>query len=65
MTVVEELKSKRGLMGAKDVAALLGVNKEVLYRKAKAGEGPHLRILGQVKFDPARIAAWLEERQVG
>jgi predicted DNA-binding transcriptional regulator AlpA len=64
MTLIETLRGRRGLINAKETAALLGMNKEVLYRKAKAGAVPHIRILGQVKFDPAVLAEWLEERQV-
>jgi len=64
MTVITKLRAKQGLMDAKDVAPLLDMNKEVLYRKAKAGLVPHFRILGQVKFDPVMLADWLEERQV-
>ena len=64
MTLIETLKGRQGLMDAKEVAPLLDMNKEVLYRKVKAGLVPHFRILGQVKFDPVVLAEWLEERQV-
>jgi len=64
MTVIETLKAKRGLIHAEELAALLGMNKDKLYRKTKAGEVPHFRVLGRVKYDPAVIAAWLEQREV-
>ena len=64
MTVIEQLKAKRGLIDAEETALLLGMHKDKLYKKAKAGEIPHYRILGRVKFDPAVLAQWLEERQV-
>ena len=64
MTLIETLKGRQGLMDAKEVAPLLDMNKEVLYRKAKAGLVPDFRILGQIKFDPVVLAEWLEERQV-
>jgi hypothetical protein len=60
----EELKLRRGMMDAKEVASLLGMNLDVLYRKAKAGDVPHFRYLGHTKFDPRRLAVWLEEREV-
>ena len=64
MTVIETLKTKRGLIHAEELAALLGMNKDKLYRKTKAGEVPHFRVLGRVKYDPVVIAAWLEQREV-
>jgi predicted DNA-binding transcriptional regulator AlpA len=64
MTVIAKLKTKQGLIDAKEVARLLNMNKEVLYRRVKAGLVPHFRILGKVKFDPVVLAEWLEERQV-
>lgn len=64
MTVIARLKAKQGLIDAKEAAPLLDINKEVLYRKARAGLVPHFRILGQVKFDPVVLAEWLEEREV-
>jgi len=65
MTVIESLKTKRGLIDAMETASLLGMHKDKLYAKAKAGEIPHYRVLGRVKFDPAILAQWLEDRRVG
>lgn len=56
MTLTKMLKGQWGLMDAKEVAPLLNMNKEVLYRKTKAGMIPHFRILGQIRFDPAMLA---------
>lgn len=64
MTVIARLRAKQGLIDAKEAAPLLDMDKEVLYRKAKAGLVPHFRILGHVKFDPAVLAEWLEGREV-
>jgi hypothetical protein len=62
---IEELRAKRGLMDARPMAEILGMNLDVLYRKSKEGLIPHFRILGRVKYDPQVIADWLEEREVG
>jgi predicted DNA-binding transcriptional regulator AlpA len=62
--VVENLRERRGLMDAEETAAILGLNSQVLYRKAKAAEIPHFRFLGRVRFDPGVIADWLKGREV-
>lgn len=65
MTVIEKLLVERGLIDVKKTALLLGMHEDKLYKKAKTGEIPHYRVLDRVKFDPATLAQWLEERQVG
>ena len=64
MTVVEQLRAKNGLIHAEELASLLGMNRDKLYQKTKAGEVPHYRVLGRVKYDPQIIADWLEQREV-
>lgn len=63
-SLAAELRLRRGMMCAKEVAPLIDMNLDVLYRKLKTGEVPHFRYLGQIKFDPYRLAAWLEEHEV-
>lgn len=65
MTVIEQLMTMRGLINAADLAALLGVPKDKLYKKTKAGEVPHFRLLGRVKYDPHAIATWMRQRGAG
>ena len=62
MTVVEELMRKKGLIDAAVLAELLGMNKDKLYKKTKAGDVPHYRLLGRVKYDPHVIAEWMRLR---
>ena len=56
VTVIEELRARRGLIDAGGMAEILGMNLDVLYRKTKDGLVPHFRILGRVKYDPQVIA---------
>ena len=65
MTVVEQLNAKAGLIHADELAPLLGMNRDKLYQKTKAGEVPHFRVLGRVKYDPHVIADWLKKREAG
>jgi len=67
MSIVEELRQMRRMLSAKEVADLIGMNLDVLYRKCKAGNSgipPHFRFNGQVKFDPRKLADWLEAHEV-
>lgn len=63
MKVIEQLRAMRGLIHAKELAPLLGMNEDKLYQKTKAGEVPHFRVLGRVKYDPHVIADWLQPRE--
>ena len=63
MTLIEQLTQMRGLIDAQKTASLLGMHKDKLYKEAKAGEIPHFRILGRVKFDPQVLAEWLKQRE--
>ena len=65
VTVVEQLNATKGLIHAEELALLLGMNRDKLYKKTKAGEVPHYRVLGRVKYDPEVIARWLQLREVG
>lgn len=53
-----------GLIHAGELAPLMGMPKDKLYEKTRAGEVPHLRVLGRVKYDPWVIADWLAEREI-
>jgi hypothetical protein len=67
MSIIEELRQMRGMITAKQVADLIDMNLDVLYRNCKAGKSgtpPHFRYNGQVKFDPGKLADWLEAHEV-
>jgi hypothetical protein len=56
MSIIEELRQRRGMMDAKEVAPLIGMDLNVLYRKCKAGGVPSFKYLGKVKLDPGKLA---------
>jgi excisionase family DNA binding protein len=62
VTVIDKLMTKSGLIDAAELAELLGMNKDKLYKKTRAGEVPHYRLLGRVKYDPNVIVAWMRQR---
>jgi excisionase family DNA binding protein len=63
MRLVETLKSKTGALKVAEIARLLGVTPQHIYRMAASGSIPSFRVLGSVRFDPDEVAAWLERKQ--
>jgi len=52
------------LLTASEVAHALGMHPTRVYREAKAGRIPHVRIGRRVRFDEDELRAWLHERRV-
>jgi excisionase family DNA binding protein len=63
MRLVEALRSKTGALKVAEVARLLGVTPQHIYKMAASGNIPSFRVLGSVRFDPDEVAAWLEGKQ--
>ena len=64
-SVVESIRSRQTAMGAEDLAGILGLSRKHILKLAKAQRMPSYRLGGAVRFDPGRIADWLESRSVG
>ncbi len=60
-TIISQLQSLNGLLTSRQIADLLAIHQETVYRWVNDGL-PHLRIRGRLRFDPFAIAAFLEER---
>jgi excisionase family DNA binding protein len=63
MKLVEILKSRTGALKVAEVAQLLAVTPQHIYKMAASGRIPSFRISGSVRFDPDEVAAWLKEKQ--
>ena len=63
MRLVETLKSKTGALKVAEIAGLLSVTPQQIYKMAASGSIPSFRLLGSVRFDPDEVAAWLEGKQ--
>lgn len=50
------------LLNSTEMAAILGWHKETLYRRIKAESFPAIKDKGRWKFDPGKVATWIEER---
>jgi excisionase family DNA binding protein len=51
------------LLPVRDVADLLAVSEKTIYRMISAGELPALHVRSQIRVDPDKLAAWLEQRE--
>jgi excisionase family DNA binding protein len=63
MKLVETLRSKSGALKVSDIAKLLGVTPQHIYKMAASGRIPAFRISGSVRFDPDEVATWLQVKQ--
>ncbi len=52
------------LIGVATLAARLGCSPRTVLRRVKAGEIPHYRVFGAIRFDEAEITAWLADCHV-
>lgn len=62
---IEFLKARGPqLLGTREAAALLGCHTETLYKIVKKGYLRHIRVGGRMKFNPADLIGFLEQRTV-
>jgi excisionase family DNA binding protein len=62
MTLVEVVREKQEALRAQDLAQLLGVSAQQIYKMAAKGEIPSFKVANAVRFDPHETAEWLRER---
>ena len=58
----KEAKGAGGLLTAKETATALGISNKTIYRLAKEGRIPYVRIHSSLRFRQADIDAWLESK---
>lgn len=62
MATLKELESRRELLTAEELAALLNVSEKTVYRWSKLGSLPSVRLGTAVRFEPSVVSIWLRER---
>lgn len=62
--LASRIENLPGALTAAELGALLNMGKTAVYGMAATGRIPSLRIGATVRFDPARVAAWLRQREV-
>ena len=46
-----------------EAAEYLGLHPQTIYKKAKTGDIPSIRVLNGLRFEPAAIRAWVAAQQ--
>jgi excisionase family DNA binding protein len=64
MRLLEKLEKKAGALKVSEVAEVLGVTPQHIYKMAACGEIPSFRVSGAVRFDPGDIGEWLKKKQL-
>ena len=62
MSVVTDLKARKGFISVKEVAGLLGMHRQTVYQLVWDGRLPYTKVGDRLKFDPAELARWIESR---
>jgi excisionase family DNA binding protein len=60
--VLETLESKECAMKASELAKLLGVTRQQIYKLAATRTIPSFRVGASVRFDPNQVAEWLRRK---
>jgi len=63
MTIIEQIEQRSSALKVSELANLLQVTPQHIYRLASVGLIPCFRIEGTIRLDPQEIAVWLKEKQ--
>jgi predicted DNA-binding transcriptional regulator AlpA len=59
------IEQTAGALKVHETATLIGVSRSSMYQQLLSGALPYSRLpSGAIRIDPARLAAWLREREV-
>ena len=62
MSLVELIKAKSEALKVRDIAPILGVSIQQVYKMAANGDIPSFRVASSIRFDPDVFATWLKGR---
>jgi len=63
MTILEQIEQRSSALKVNELAEMLQVTPQHIYRLASAGLIPCFRIEGAIRLDPQEVAGWLRSRQ--
>jgi excisionase family DNA binding protein len=63
MTIIEQIQQRSSALRVGELAQLLQVTPQHIYRLAAAGLIPCFRIQGSIRLDPQEVVAWLKTTQ--
>jgi excisionase family DNA binding protein len=61
MRLIEILENRKEALKVSEVAKMLGVTPQHIYKMAKAGFIPCFHVKGAVRFCPADLAEWIKK----
>jgi excisionase family DNA binding protein len=61
MKLIEILENRKEALKVAEVAKMLGVTPQHIYKMAKAGLIPCFHVKGAVRFCPSEVAAWIRK----
>jgi excisionase family DNA binding protein len=64
-TLASIVRQRRAAWTAEELAELLSLSRKHIYKLAKRGRMPSLRIGGAIRFDPHATANWIEAKAIG
>ena len=62
MKLIEVIEAKNEALRVRDIARILGVSAQQIYKMAARGEIQSFRVANAVRFDPHVFATWLREK---
>ena len=65
MRLLENLERRTGALKVAELAELLGVTPQHIYKMATCSKLSSIRISGAVRFDPQEVGDWLKKRRPG
>jgi excisionase family DNA binding protein len=60
--LVRVIEEKNEALRVRDIAQILGVSIQQIYKMAAKGQIPSFRIANSVRFDPQEFAGWLRDK---
>jgi excisionase family DNA binding protein len=64
MSIIEQIEQRSSALKVGELAALLQVTPQHIYKLASAGQIPYFRLEGAIRLDPQEIAIWLRGRHL-
>ena len=61
MRLIEILENRKEALKVSEVAKILGVTPQHIYKMAKAGLIPCFHVKGAIRFCPAELAEWIKK----
>lgn len=61
MKLIEMLENRKEALKVSEVAKILGVSQQQVYKMVAAGAIPHFHVQGAIRFCPAELAEWIKK----